>query len=67
MVKRIIENEKYLGTIIFLTIDEIFLSRKMETGTKKPPLRLILICDDLKEIRRIEHMRQCGRKAFQKN
>lgn len=64
MVKRIIENEKYLGTPIFpqLISEEIFKTaneRKVKKATS-----LCMISEDLQEIRNRTYCSECGRRLF---
>ena len=66
MVKRIIENEKYLGNDKYpRIIDENIFKQANEKRVRKAAA-LNLICDDLKEIRRIEYCAECGGKLFRK-
>lgn len=66
MVKRIIENERYLGTYKYpQIIDENIFKQANEKRVRKAAA-LNLICDDLKEIRRITYCTECGGKLFRK-
>ena len=66
MVKRIIENEKYLGNDKYpQIIDENIFKQANEKRVRKAAA-LNLICDDLKEIRRIAYCAECGGKLFRK-
>ena len=66
MVKRIIENEKYLGNDKYpRIIDENIFKQANEKRVRKAAA-LNLICDDLKEIRRIAYCAECGGKLFRK-
>ena len=66
MVKRIIENEKYLGNDKYpRIIDENIFKQANEKQVRKAAA-LNLICDDLKEIRRITYCAECGGKLFRK-
>ena len=66
MVKRIIENEKYLGNDKYpRIIDENIFKQANEKRVRKAAA-LNLICDDLKEIRRIAYCAECGGKLFSK-
>ena len=66
MVKRIIENEKYLGNDKYpRIIDENIFKQANEKRVRKAAA-LNLICDDLKEIRRITYCAECGGKLFRK-
>ena len=66
MVKRIIENEKYLGNDKYpQIIDENIFKQANEKRVRKAAA-LNLICDDLKEIRRITYCAECGGKLFRK-
>ena len=66
MVKRIIENDKYLGndTYTQLITDDIF-KRANEKRVKKATT-LDLIPDDLQEIRKVTYCLECGEKLFRK-
>lgn len=62
MVKRIIENEKYLGNDKYpRIIDENIFKQANEKRVWKAAA-LNLICDDLKEIRRIAYCAECGQR-----
>ena len=66
MVKRIIEIEKYLGNDKYpQIIDENIFKQANEKRVRKAAA-LNLICDDLKEIRRITYCAECGGKLFRK-
>lgn len=66
MVKRIIENDKYLGNDKYpQIIDENIFKQANEKRVRKAAA-LNLICDDLKEIRRITYCAECGGKLFRK-
>ncbi len=66
MVKRIIENEKYLGNDKYpRIIDENIFKQANEKRVRKATT-LNLICDDLKEIRRIAYCAECEDKLFRK-
>ena len=66
MVKRIIENEKYLGNDKYpRIIDENIFKQANEKRVRKAAA-LNLICDDLKEIRKITYCAECGGKLFRK-
>lgn len=60
MVKRIIENEKYLGNDKYpQIIDEDIFKRANEKRVRKATT-LNLICDDLQEIRKVTYCAECG-------
>ena len=62
MVKRIIENEKYLGNDKYpQIIDENIFKQANEKRVRKAAA-LNLICDDLKEIRKITYCAECGQR-----
>ena len=62
MVKRIIENEKYLGTDKYpQIIDEDIFKRANEKRVRKATT-LNLLCDNLQEIRKITYCSECGHK-----
>ena len=66
MVKRIIENEKYLGTNKYpQLIDEDIFKRANEKRERKATT-LNLIADDLREIRKVTYCAECGGKAYRK-
>lgn len=66
MVKRIIENEKYLGTDKYQQlIDEDIFRRANEKRVRKATT-LNLVCDDLQEIRKVTYCAECGEKLFRK-
>lgn len=66
MVKRIIENEKYLGTNKYpQLIDEDIFKRANEKRERKATT-LNLISDDLREIRKVTYCAECGGKAYRK-
>ena len=66
MVKRIIENEKYLGTDKYpQLIDEDIFRQANEKRVKKATT-LNLISDDLQEIRNVTYCAECGEKVFRK-
>ena len=66
MVKRIIENEKYLGNDKYpRIIDENIVKQANEKRIQKAT-SLCVISDDLKEIRRITYCAECGGKLFRK-
>ena len=66
MVKRIIENEKYLGTDKYpQIIDEDIFKRANEKRIRKANT-LNLVCDDLQEIRKVTYCLECGEKLFRK-
>ena len=66
MVKRIIENEKYLGTDKYQQIiDEDIFRRANEKRVRKATT-LNLVCDDLQGIRKVTYCAECGEKLFRK-
>ena len=66
MVKRIIENEKYLGTDKYQQIiDEDIFRRANEKRVRKAT-SLNLVCDDLQGIRKVTYCAECGEKLFRK-
>lgn len=66
MVKRIIENEKYLGTDKYpQIIDEDIFKRANEKRVQKATT-LNLVCDDLQGIRKVTYCLECGEKLFRK-
>ena len=66
MVKRIIENEKYLGTDKYpQIIDEETFKTANEKRVRKATT-LNLVCDDLQEIRKVTYCLECGEKLFRK-
>ncbi|MBR4021728.1 MAG: recombinase family protein [Ruminococcus sp.] len=66
MVKRIIENEKYLGTDKYpQLIDEEIFRRANATRVSKAT-SLCVITDDLQEIRNRTFCKECGQRMFRK-
>lgn len=66
MVKRIIENEKYLGTDKYpQIIDEDIFKQANEKRVRKATT-LCVIPDDLQEIRNRTYCAECGEKLFRK-
>lgn len=66
MVKRIIENEKYLGTGKYpQIIDEDIFKQANEQRVRKATT-LNLISNDLHEIRKVTYCAECGGKLFRK-
>ena len=66
MVKRIIENEKYLGTDKYpRLIDEEIFRRANATRVSKAT-SLCVITDDLQEIRNRTFCKECGQRMFRK-
>lgn len=62
MVKRIIENERYLGTDKYpQIIDENIFKQANEKRVRKAT-SLNLMCDDSKEIRKITYCAECGQR-----
>lgn len=66
MVKRIIENEKYLGNDKYPQIINENIFKQANEKQVRKAAALNLICDDLKEIRRIAYCAECGGKLFRK-
>ena len=66
MVKRIIENEKYLGTDKHpqLIAEDIF--RRTNEKRVRKATTLNLVCDNLHEIRKVTYCAECGGKLFRK-
>ena len=63
MVKRIIENEKHLGTDKYpQIIDEDIFNQANEKRIRKANT-LNLVCDDLQEIRKVTYCLECGEKV----
>lgn len=66
MVKRIIENEKYLGTDKYpQIIDKDIFNQANEKRIRKANT-LNLVCNDLQEIRKVTYCAECGEKLFRK-
>lgn len=66
MVKRIIENEKYLGTDKYpQIIDEETFKTANEKRVRKATT-FNSICDDLQEIRKVKYCLECGEKLFRR-
>ena len=66
MVKRIIENEKYLGTDKYpQLIDEDIFRQANEKRVRKAN-SLCTISEDLSEIRKVTYCAECGEKVFRK-
>ena len=66
MVKRIIENEKYLGTDKYpQIIDEETFKTANEKRVRKATT-FNSICDDLQEIRKVTYCLECGEKLFRR-
>ena len=66
MVKRIMENEKYLGNDKYPRIIGENIFKQANEKRVRKAAALNLICDDLKEIRRITYCAECGGKLFRK-
>ena len=66
MVKRIMENEKYLGNDKYPRIIGENIFKQANEKRVRKAAALNLICDDLKEIRRIAYCAECGGKLFRK-
>ncbi len=66
MIKRIIENEKYLGTDKYpqLIAEDIFRLANEKRIRKATTLNLV--CDKLQEIRKVTYCTECGGKLFRK-
>ena len=66
MVKRIIENEKYLGTDKYpQIIDEETFKTANEKRVRKATT-FNSICDDLQEIKKVTYCLECGEKLFRR-
>ena len=66
MVKRIIENEKYLGTDKYpQIIDKDIFNQANEKRIRKANT-LNLVCNDLQEIRKVTYCAECVEKLFRK-
>ena len=66
MVKRIIENEKYLGTDKYpQIIDKDIFNQANEKRIRKANT-LNLVCNDLQEIRKVTYCLECGEKLFRR-
>ena len=66
MVKRIIENEKYLGTDKYpQLIDEDTFRRANATRVAKAT-SLCVISDELQEVRNLTYCKECGQRMFRK-
>ena len=66
MVKRIIENEKYLGTEKYPQIIDKEIFRQANEKRVRKATTLNLVCDDLQEIRKVTYCAECGEKLFRK-
>ena len=66
MVKRIIENEKYLGTDKYPQIIDEDIFRQANEKRVRKATTLNLVCDDLQEIRKVTYCHECGGKLFRK-
>ena len=66
MVKRIIENEKYLGTDKYPQIIDEDIFRQANEKRVRKSTTLNLVCDDLQEIRKVTYCTECGGKLFRK-
>ena len=66
MVKRIIENEKYLGTDKYPQIIDDDTFRLANEKRIRKATTLDLIPDDLQEIRKVTYCLECGEKLFRK-
>lgn len=66
MVKRIIENERYLGTDKYpQIIDENIFKQANEKRVRKATA-LNLMCDDVQAVRKLTYCAECGEKLFRK-
>ena len=66
MVKRIIENERYLGTDKYpQIIDENIFKQANEKRVRKAT-SLNLMCDDVQAVRKLTYCAECGGKLFRK-
>lgn len=66
MVKRIIENEKYLGTEKYPQIIDTDIFRQANEKRVRKATTLNLISDDLQEIRKVTYCAECGNRLFRK-
>ena len=66
MVKRIIENEKYLGTDKYPQIIDEDIFRQANEKRVRKATTLNLVSDDLQEIRKVTYCAECGEKLFRK-
>lgn len=60
MVKRIIENEKYLGTDKYPQIIDEDIFRQANEKRVRKATTLNLVCNDLQEIRKVTYCTECG-------
>ncbi len=66
MVKRIIENEKYIGNDKYPQIIAEDIFRQANEKRVRKATTLNLLCDDLQEIRKVTYCAECGGKLFRK-
>ena len=66
MVKRIIENKKYLGTDKYQQIIDEDIFRQANEKRVRKAATLCVISDDLQEIRKVTYCAECGEKLFRK-
>lgn len=66
MVKRIIENKKYLGTDKYQQIIDEDIFRQANEKRVRKAATLCVISDDLQEIRKVTYCLECGEKLFRK-
>lgn len=66
MVKRIIENKKYLGTDKYQQIIDEDIFRQANEKRVRKDATLCVISDDLQEIRKVTYCAECGEKLFRK-
>ena len=64
MVKRIIENKKYLGTDKYQQIIDEDIFRQANEKRVRKAATLCVISDDLQEIRKVTYCAECGEKLF---
>ena len=64
MVKRVLENEKYLGTDVYpqLISEEVF--RKVNERKSAKATSLCIIPDELQEVRNLTVCKECGKRLF---
>lgn len=64
MVKRVLENEKYLGTDVYpqLICDEVFKAANERKNAKATSL--CIVPDDLQEVRNLTVCKECGKRLF---
>ena len=66
MVKRIIENEKYLGTDKYPQLIDEDTFRRANTKKEKKALLLCVISEELQQVRNLTFCKECGHRLFRK-